>query len=348
MKIFSQFSNNIISIDIGSFETKIIQGIKEKEKVKIIKYFIFETPKEAYTNGYITNQSELINKVKEELKKNKIKAGPCYLCIKSTDIITREIQLPILENKEIDSLLKYQLPEYLPMDYSKYMIQHKIIRRLNDNHKEKLNVLVVAIPKDIIDMHYDFVRKLGLKPVVLDYQPNCSWKVLKFSNLINDLINTTEKSIAAIDLGYDSTNVLIINRGMIQTTRIISTKIDSFDNFTNDEIFLLKSNIENMKLNNELFIDNNKYVAIIRKRLEYIAVSIDRVFKFYLSKDINNEIEILVLYGGLSNICGIDNFFSNYFGIPATVINKLNKLNDISNLNRFVNCIGSLIRDDEG
>lgn len=354
MKLFSLWCNNIISIDIGSFETKIIQGVKEKENINIKKAFCIETPIEAYKNGYIKNKSELINVINEELKKNKIKTAPCYLSIKSTSIITREIDLPVLDNKEIDGLLKYQLPEYLPMDYSKYMVQHKVINKSMDNDKEKLNVMVVAIPKDMVDMHYDFVRELGLKPAVLDYQPNCAWKLFTFSNCINDIIDTTGKTIAAIDLGYDSTNVTIINKGKIQATRVIDMGGITLDNnttsliaVTRDELVSLKSNIEDVNLIDDGFTDYNRYVNIIRTSIEGIIGRIDRIFKFYLSKDINNEIETLVLYGGLSNINGVDKLFSNYFGIPTIVLNKLNKINSIIDFNKYINCIGSLIRDDE-
>ena len=124
----SLFKKNVISIDLGSFETKIVKGSKEKDKIKIDKAFSFKIPDSVYMNGYIKNLIVLVDSVRNELEKNKIRSGICYLSIKSADIVTREISFPVVDPEEIDGLLKYQLPEYLPMDYSKYVIQHKIIR----------------------------------------------------------------------------------------------------------------------------------------------------------------------------------------------------------------------------
>jgi len=354
LKRFSLWNNSIISLDLGSFETKAVLGSKRKNDIKINKAFSFETPKDAYMNGYIKNQNALINTIKDELIRNSIKSGTCYLSIKSTAIITREIAFPVLGTKEIEGLLKYQLPEFLPMDYSKYIIQHKILDKFMDIDKEKLNVLVVAIPKDMVDMHYELVRELGFKPAILDYQSNSVGKFLKYVNKVNESIDPSNKTIAAIDLGYDSTNVTIIDKGIMQTTRTIDMGGITLDNntmsliaVTGDEMLPMKSDIEDVSMVEEGFSDYNRYVNAIKTSIESIITRIDRVFKFYLSKDINNEIEKLILYGGLSNIKGVDKLFFNYFGIPAVVLNNVDRINFSSDLNKYVNCIGTLMRDDE-
>jgi len=354
LKRFLLWKNGIISLDLGSFEIKVVQGSRRRDDIKINKAFSFDTPKDAYLNGYIRNGHALIDAIKDALNFNKIKSGVCCLSIKSTAIITREIAFPVLGSKEIDGLLKYQLPEYLPMDYSKYIIQHKIIDKFKDADKEKLNVLVVAIPKDMVDMHYDLVKGLGLKPSVLDYQPNSVWKFFKFINTANECIETSQKTIAAIDLGSDSTNITIINKGVIQTTRTIDMGGITLDNdakslmaLTNDELPPLLSDIKDVSLVDDGFSDYNRYVYVIKAIIESIITKIDRIFKFYLSKDINNEIEQLILYGGLSNIKGMDKLFFNYFGIPAIVLNSVDRISINSDLNKYINCIGTLMRDDE-
>ncbi|MCQ1529806.1 pilus assembly protein PilM [Lutispora saccharofermentans] len=352
MKLFSLLNKNIISIDLGSYETKIVQGSRSKEEIQINKSFSFNTPPSSYENGNIKNELVLLNSLKEELRKNKVPPGTCYLNIKSSAIITREIPFPVLEDKEIEGLLKYQLPEYLPMDYGKYVIQHKPIGRITNQETEKLNVLVVAIPKDMVDMHYNLVKELGLKPAVLDYQSNGIWKLLKFTDNINGSIAPSEKTIAAIDLGYGSTNITIIDKGTIQTSRVIDLGGQSLDNnaaslIAGDELTLKKSEIEDVSTVEEGFSDYNRYVNIVKTSIEGIMDRIDRIFKYYISKEADNEIGRLLLYGGLSNIKGVDKLFSNYFGISAAVLNTASKIRSIDDINKYINCAGALIRDDE-
>lgn len=354
MRLFSLLNKNVISIDLGSYEIKVVLGSRSKEEIKIDKAFSFNTPPSSYENGSIKNQYMLINVIKEELRENKAASGTCHLSIKSTAIITREIPFPILSNKEIEGLLKYQLEEYLPMDYGKYIIQHKPIGKTVVEGIEKLNVLVVAIPKDMVEMHYDFVRELGLKPAVLDYQSNGIWKLFKFTDSINGSIVPSQKTIAAIDLGYGSTNITIVDNGTIQTSRVIDLGGQSLDNnvanliaVSADELQSKKLEIEDVNMVEEGFSDYNRYVNIVKTTLEGIMDKIDRIFKYYLSKEVDNEIEQLVIYGGLSNIKGIDKLFSNYFGIPAVVVDSVSKVSLRDDLNKYINCVCALIRDDE-
>ena len=348
------FNKSIVSIDLGSYETKVIQGIKSKDELKIEKSFSFFTPSGTYDNGTIRNYPLLLSNLKEELKENKVSANNCHLSINSTAIITRELPFPRLSNKEIEGLLRYQLDEYLPMDYGKYIIQHKTLGVIVDEGVDKLNVLVVAIPKDTVEMHYNLVRELGLKPMILDYQSNCIWKIMKFTNSINNTIDPSKKTIAAIDLGYCSTNTSIIKKGNMQTSKAVDIGGQSLDNnavnlltLNAEELHAKKLEIADINNVQEEFSDKDRYLNIIRTSLESIMDRVDRVIKYYLSKEVDNEIEQLILFGGLSNIKGVDRLFFNSFGIPTERLKSINKVSLSNDVSKYVNCLGALLRDDE-
>ncbi len=353
MKFFS-FNKNIVSIDIGSYETKVISGSIGRDGITVNKAFSFLTPAASYENGRIKNQYLLNGSLKDELRENKIPTNTCHLNIKSTGIITREIPFPNLSNKEIEGLLRYQLTEYLPMDYSQYIIQHKIIGKITDEGVEKLNVLVVAIPKDIVDMHYDLVREVGLRPSVMDYQSNALWKLFKYIDLVNGEIKPDEKTIGVFDLGHNSTNLTIISKGNVQISRVIETGELSKDA---DEENLFAMNYERLQsdkpnlqdisfLEGEYSLDD-KHTNMVKTTIDGMMEKADRVFKYYISKEADNEIDKIILYGGLSNIKGIDRLFSNYFEIATTILETVSKVNMESNINKYINCISALIRDDE-
>lgn len=354
MGLLSTLNKNIISIDVGSYEIKIIEGRNTKEGIKVNKSLSFQIPENVYVNGYIKDEKSLRDKIREELKKNKINQGISYISIKSSAIISREIPFPVLSSKEIEGILKYQLEEYLPMDSSKYIIQHKIIGKFFDDGNEKLNVLVVAIPKDMVDMHYSFLKEIGLKPEVMDYQSNSISKLISYVDKVNDNIDVTGKTIAAVDLGYDSTNITIIENGMIQTSRVIELGGRHLDNnamsliaMTDEELLTKKIEIDDVSIIEGGYSEHNRYVNIVKTTIEGIIDRIDKVVKYHISKQIDNEIDIVLLYGGLSNINGVEKLFANYFNIPTFNIKKIDKVNTLDDVNKYLNCISALIRDDE-
>lgn len=347
-------SKSIVSIDIGSYETKVIEAKKNNNNIQVIKTFSILTPEGSYNNGYIKNERLLMEKIKQGLKDNKISSKEAYISIKSTAIITREILFPALSSKEIEGMLKYQLEEYLPMDISRYTVQHKIIGKIFVEGTEKVIVLVVAIPKDIVEKHYFLLNNLNLKPLVMDFQSNSISKILKYSSIINNSEPISNNTIAAIDLGHSGTNVSIIKEGVLQTSRVIEIGGEELDNnilslfeFKREELLEKKKEIMDISVLDSSYSDYNRLVNVTKTTIESIIDKIEKVFKFYTSKELGNEINLIILYGGLSNIKGIDKLFSNHFRINTIVLENIDKIITQTNPNKYINSISSILRDEE-
>jgi len=353
LKVLSFFDNSITAVDLGSYETKIIVGKQEREGISVKKAFSFITPPNTYDNGYIEDEFKLAAAVREELAKNNISGGACHITVKSTAILTREILLPRLSGKDIAGLLHYQMEEHLPMDFSKYVIQHKAVERITEGGKEKLNVLVAAVPKELVEMHYDFVRKLGLKPEVMDYQSNSIWKFLNHAGSVNGSLYPQDKTIAAIDLGYSNSNVTIVSEGKAKLNRVIDSgghsldkNISSLTGLSSEEIKACKQGIIDVSTVEEGYSEQNRYTNIVKTSIEGIMDKIDKVFRYYVSKEPEKRVEVLLLYGGLSRIRGIENLFSGYFNIPASVLVSTSRIYPDGDINAYANCAGALIMDN--
>lgn len=188
----------------------------------------------------------------------------------------------------------------------------------------------------------------------MDYQSNSISKLISYVDKVNDNIEVIGKTVAAVDLGYDSTNITIIENGIMQTSRVIELGGRHLDNnamsliaMTDEELLTKKIEIDDVSIIEGGYSEHNRYVNIVKTTIEGIIDRIDKVIKYYISKQIDNEIDILLLYGGLSNINGVEKLFANYFNIPTFIIKKIGKMNTIDDVNKYLNCLSALLRDDE-
>jgi type IV pilus assembly protein PilM len=92
------------------------------------------------------------------------------------------------------------------------------------------------------------------------------------------------------------------------------------------------------------YSDDNRLKNIMKTSIESILEKIEEVFKYYTSRETGNKIDMIFIYGGYSQISGIENIFSNYYSIPSARINSLNKVFINEELNKYINCIGLIIR----
>ena len=344
----------ILSIDIGSFQIKAVEGKATKKGIIIDNYFSIPTPKDAYNDGEIEDRDLIHYVLDEGLKKNKIKSKNVYLTINSSSIITRELIIPKVEYEEIENILSFQLEDYIPINPENYIVQFKIIGSVYEGDIEKLKLLLIAIPKEIVESHYRLLKDLDLNPVVLDYQPNSIAKIIKYNGLINDTYTTENITFVAIDIGYDSTKVSIIKNGIIQVSRVveiagkyIDQNILNFFEYNQEELEEKKRVIDDINHVDEEYSDYSRLIDIIKNSFQSLNEKIEIIFRYYLTRETNNKINMILLFGGCANINGIANLYSNYFNIPSIKVESFNNVYFSGDLSKYINSIGSIIRTTE-
>lgn len=347
-------SRKALSIDFGSSQIKIIEGQASKKGLNIFTSLSIDISKDVYNNGEILDEFIIANELKKALKENKISTDFAYGIINSSSIITREIIIPKVPEKEIASIIGYQLRDYLPIDPDDYVVEHLIIGTVKDMDVEKISILLIAIPKKMVLDHLSLMKAAGLKPQVLDYQGNSIAKLLGYNSYANMDYNTKDTTIASIDIGYTNTKVTIVRNGNIEVTRVIDggakilyENIGTLFDYNWDERVSKVTEIEDINDTNEEFTDYYRLLNLTRGTIDNIMEKIEMVFKYYTSREAENLINFILLQGGLSNINGVDNLFSNYFSIPSVKLTSLDKIKWTGDLSKYSNAIGGLIRIDE-
>ncbi|HCW53496.1 MAG TPA: pilus assembly protein PilM, partial [Clostridium sp.] len=154
----------VVVFDIGSKSIKIAQGMYYKKNITIDKLLKVETPQGVIKDGDIVNKGLLVNKLKNILVENSIKADYGICTNNSSSIINREITIPKVENDEIETVVRFEIQQYLPINLDDYVIQTSILEETEDN---KLDVRVIAYPEKMARSYYDILKELNLKPYAL-------------------------------------------------------------------------------------------------------------------------------------------------------------------------------------
>lgn len=329
MDLFSK--KMTISMEFCSDEVKVVEGRYNKKNIVVNKSFSIPIPEGLYVDGVIKDTDQFLNVLQNGLSKNNISRGDVYGVINSSNIIIREIRIPKVEEKQIASILNYQLDDYLPVDPEGYVVQHIPLGIVNEEGVEKQNIMLVGIPKFMVETHLNLLHNLGLKPVVLDYAGNAIHKLIRFNDRINGIYdhNTT---IACVDLGKESTGLNITSKGIMSISRVVKAEINPV---SNDNPF---------KTFDDSYDQDVAVVSGIKSNLAVIFDGIDMVFRYYNSRETDNKIELVLIYGSYSNIDGIKSMMSSYLDRTCVILDNLDKVKFNGDLAKYANAIGALIR----
>ncbi|QZY56980.1 type IV pilus assembly protein PilM [Crassaminicella profunda] len=351
------FSKNILSIDIGTYNIKMVVGKYINNTVIINDAISLHTPPNAIQDGQIIDISKLKHAINKVLKEQDFKVKKVIFTLESTSIITRELFLPYVKSQSFEQMLEYEIQQQFPMALEEYVIQYKKLEVLQEEDLKKIRVLAAALPKTIVQNYLELAKQLNLKPFALDSHSNAISKLFDKNVKINEKTNTEivlldkdkpykdSQTIAILDLGYENINMNIIDNGISQFSRLLKVGGKDIDiNIANVlDISLDKAEKEKKNNQNEIIKD------IIRTSVDGWIEEIQRIFKFYTSRKPVNKIDKIYLLGGHANLIGISQYINDYFNIPVEKIEKISTIKIENskinfNINLYLNASGAIIR----
>ena len=352
MSIFG--SKNALSIDFGAYEMKIVEGKYSKKGIAIDKSFSIDLPSGLYKDGIIQDMDQFVYLLKQGLSDNKVVLGDTYGVINSSDVIVREINIPKVDDNQINSIIQYQLDDFLPVNPEEYVVNFLKIGTVMDEGVEKIQVMLFGVPKVIIECHFNLLQNVGLKPMVLDYSGNSIRKLLMSGMRINDSIDITG-NIATIDLGCNTSSITIVNGDTIKLSRLsemgslplIESLKQFFPNLSDKDLEERVRNFSDINKDYNPNTEDYKLAEGIKTYINGTISSVEMIFRFFNSREIGNTVDLIVLLGGMSNIDGIDKMFAEFFAKPTLRLDSIDGLKFNGDLFRYANAIGGLIRIDE-
>jgi len=317
------YGNHMIALDFGTKCIKIIYGKKAGRGATIFEYGIYDVPEVLSCNKGIMEEDYISEILTDFLSMRKIKSKNISIGIKGHDIITRHLEMPIMNDKQLKQAVKYELQQYLTMDLSDYSVGSKKLSEAIYNGKRTMDVLLVAAPMKKINDYLNLAAKAGLRVKLIDI----------FANSITAFFKSNEKvienSLALLDIGFSSSSVILIEDSKL---------------FFQKEI--------NIGTKHILESCDDKFSLCREAVLNTLAEEILKILDFYTSRHPSKDINCLYLYGGGSNIHNIVDTIKNLINIETKLFDEslLENINNIDsglkrNIHLYLNCISLLLRN---
>ena len=328
------FNSKVLSLDIGSKYTKIVLGTQSKKSVNIEKTITMTTPVGCYNDGIILDITKLKSEISDVLQEENVKCKSIIITTKGTTVIMRDIDIPVAKKEDMDSIIKFQMEKYLPIMFDDYIMQYKVIEEFEEEGVKKTKVTVVVYPKTMAYGYYNLIKQLKGNAVALDVSSNSINKLFIEGIKINDENCSLEDTVAVIDLGYDFINVNIITKGNVQFTRIITyggshIDIDIAKQLAISEEEAEKQKMEccNLEVDSLCDMQTSMVNDIAKAQVRNWIHEIERLLNYYKSKEQGNKVDKIYIYGGSSNLKGIEKYLEDALNLPVIKIQSLSNVN---------------------
>ncbi len=204
-----------VGLDIGSGLIKAAQIKERKGKYELVRFEMVPLSPGMIAEDSIAEPAGVADAIKELIRKARIKENEAVISLSgSSSVVVELISLPDMPEDQLASTIKETAVEYIPFNINDVNVDFHIIGPGRD--PGRMNVLLVAAKKSVINQYVSVVKEAGLTPVIIDAD------VFALHNMFE--INyeaTASRNIVLIDIGSASIKMNFVREGVLSFVREI-------------------------------------------------------------------------------------------------------------------------------
>ena len=323
--IFGGSENHLIGIDIGTSGIKLVELEHHAKNQEVnLKNYVFvgfrENLPQKERERRITKE-EVASLLKAALKEGKIKTRNSSFSIPSFSSFISFVTMPRVKDEDIRKALTIEAQKFIPVSLDEVVLGWEVIDEpdsreiANIRDQNKMKVLLLAVPRDIVSRYKEIAEASGLKLRNLEVEA---------FPLLRSLTTNYQKNFVILDIGARVCNILVVSNGSLRGARNIGVGGDDLTETLARSIDITYDRAEELKRNEGLL--NRQVAELLDPILGNIIDELKRVFNLYKSKNPNKEIEEVIISGGSAAMKGIAELFSNKLHVTTSIGDPWKKL----------------------
>lgn len=323
---FSLFSRpkSLIGLDIGSGAIKLVQLSKKKVgDGYILKHFGVRTlESELIVDGTIMDAEQVVSVVRELIEEQSIQETDVAFSVSGHSVIVKRIQLPLMSEDELDESINWEAEQYIPFDINDVNIDFHILDATDDEPRDQMDVLLVAVKKEKLTEYTGVVTEAGLNPVIVDVDAFTLENMFAVNYEIMD-----GEIVALVDIGASVMNINVIKGGAFAFTRDISIGGNRYTETIQRECNVSFEQAEQAKRGESVEgVDPEMLSSIINLMNDKIVSEVVRSFDYFKTTSNNEDISRILISGGGAKIPNLAARLEEKSGFPVEMVNPFKNI----------------------
>ena len=306
-----------LGIDIGTASIKMVELSRWGERRKLENYgeisaqIFYQKPFRTFEKSTLSLFSEDISRaIKAVMDEAKIKTRQVVFSIPDFSSFFTSFELPSMTKEELPEAVRYEARQHVPLPLAEVTLDWQVIEGgVSDQKKEKLKILLVAVPNEVINQYRKIAEMTKLELLALEAEA---------FGLVRSLIGERKEIILLVDIGAQSTTCSIIEKRILKMSY-------SFDMSGNELTEVIAKGLgvdykEAEALKEKYGISSppsfetpaSEVREILLPLVDVILKEIEKISQnFYLTE--GKDVQKIIMAGASSFLPGLKEYFQSYF-----------------------------------
>jgi type IV pilus assembly protein PilM len=309
---------SVLGLDISTTSIKLLEISQAGSGYRVESYAVKPLPPNAVVEKNIAEEEAVGDALKKTVAQAKTKTKRAAVSVAGSAVITKIIpDMPSgLSDAQMVDEISTRADQYIPYPLEEVAFDFEILGE-NPDAPNQIEVLLAACRDENIETRDAVLEDAGLEPYIVDVEAYCMERA--FSLIAPQLEGGEDSAVAIVDVGATMTTLSVLHNGQTIYTREqlfggkqLTEEIQRRYGLSNEEAGLAKK---------QGGLPDDYEEEVLEPFKEAVVQQVSRSLQFFFSSSNYNEVDYIVLAGGVASMEGLSELVQEKLGTPATVAN---------------------------
>ncbi|MBP8925501.1 MAG: pilus assembly protein PilM [Pseudomonadales bacterium] len=327
--LFKRKTPPVLGIDISSTSVKLLELSRSGERFTVESYAVQPMPPNSVVEKNIVEVDAVAQTLVDVIARSKTKLKDVAVAVAGSAVITKIIDMSTgLTDDAMEAQISVEADQYIPYPLDEVAIDFQV-QGPSDRGSDQVEVLLAACRRENVDTRVEVLEAAHLLPRVVDVEVYAMERA--FGLVIDQLGLDEDYTVAIVDIGSTMTTLSVLNDGHTIYTREqlfggrqLTEEIQRRYGLTMQEAGLAKK---------EGGLPEDYEQEVLEPFREAVIQQVTRSLQFFFSSTQYNDVDHVVLAGGVAALVGLAQAVEDKLGTPTTVANPFKGMTVSSRVN---------------
>ena len=300
-----------VALDIGSSSVKMVEVVGEKSGYRLVNLGILPLPPTAVQNNMVADKEVVVKTIQSLIQANGVKATRVVSAVPGRAVIIKKIQLATQGEEELETNVEFEANNVIPENLENVNLDYQVLGYLDDG--SRMDVLLVAVKKEIINSYTQVIEEAGLAPAIMDVD------YFAMENMYE--INyepTPDAVVALIHIGARYTSINVLKNGISTFTGDLQVGGEAFTESLVQALQISYDQAETFKVTG--LLEGKKSTdleALLKPTCDSLAEEISQTLSLYGAMGAEEGINSVYLTGGSAKAAGLCPILGERLAVPV-------------------------------
>ena len=309
-----------LTLDIGTSSVKMLETQEKGGMMNIISAGIEPLPPDAVKGSMIQDPESVALSIRTLIETHQIETTDVITSVPGPLVVIKRATFPEQAPKELRETILFEAGNFIPESLDDVNIDYQVLE--HDEETNNVDVLLVAVRKDMLKGYASAIGQAGLVPVIVDVDYFALENMFELNYDPNP-----EETIALINIGAHYSSINIVKEGRSVFTGDVPIGGQQFTTLLAQELSVDEEQAEEFKVGDAIAEDQEAVQRIVTLAVEQFLDEVQRSLSFFWSGSTKDQLNTIYISGGTAQLPGLAATMQERLDVPTEVIDPFRLLN---------------------